>query len=497
VPEQQTLTKSRVWRVSPPQFERAAQSIAATSSYTGKTNPFSGSVSGQRFNNYANAFSLEEAEVDALFRAADAATISGLGDNKMPGCIRNAYRDNVAPTQECRESIVSYVGLRLFRRQLTPEEVERYQVRMGALVDATDPQRGIRAGIKVIFAAPEALFRFEIGGEADANGEARLTDNEIANALSFTLLDATPSTGLLGEARMGSFSDLMAIIATATDMMSTTKAWQFPAVMRRFAEQYFHYDIGFQVFKDASFSAYNFGRHHGAMERFIDEMVARDTDFVFNLLTSTAVWDEDGNITDDPQRAGVLHREAWLISYSNNIENQPIQRGHFIRESLLCGEIPEIPIDVVAQLPEGNTMRERLSIHSSEPRCAGCHSLMDGLGLPFQQFDHFGQWRDTEGGLPVDTSGNVIGVASDFDGPVTDSYELVDRLARSYHVERCFIRHLFRFTMGRNETYGDACTLAAAHQAYRDSGGSIRATPDRLVTSDPFLQPDPTPQMLS
>lgn len=50
-----------------------------------------------------------------------------------------------------------------------------------------------------------------------------------------------------------------------------------------------------------------------------------------------------------------------------------------------------------------------------------------------------------------------------------------------------FVRHVFRFWMGRNETINDAPILQDAYKAYRDSGGSIKALLIFLLTSDAFL----------
>ena len=64
---------------------------------------------------------------------------------------------------------------------------------------------------------------------------------------------------------------------------------------------------------------------------------------------------------------------------------------------------------------------------------------------------------------------------------------MIDRLAQSEHVEQVFVRHVFRFWMGRNETINDAPILQAAHKAYRDSGGSMKVLLTSLLTSDAFL----------
>jgi hypothetical protein len=65
--------------------------------------------------------------------------------------------------------------------------------------------------------------------------------------------------------------------------------------------------------------------------------------------------------------------------------------------------------------------------------------------------------------------------------------EMIQRLARSERVKEVFVRHAFRFWMGRNETINDAPILQAAYRAYRDNNGSMKALVAALVTSDAFL----------
>lgn len=63
----------------------------------------------------------------------------------------------------------------------------------------------------------------------------------------------------------------------------------------------------------------------------------------------------------------------------------------------------------------------------------------------------------------------------------------MDLLAKSQYVEQVFVRHVFRYFMGRNETLGDANTLQDAQQAYREAGGSFQALVTSLLSSDSFL----------
>ena len=64
---------------------------------------------------------------------------------------------------------------------------------------------------------------------------------------------------------------------------------------------------------------------------------------------------------------------------------------------------------------------------------------------------------------------------------------MIERLAASEEVEQVFVRHAFRYFMGRNETLGDANTLQDAHSAYRKGNGSFRDLIASLLSSDSFL----------
>lgn len=61
---------------------------------------------------------------------------------------------------------------------------------------------------------------------------------------------------------------------------------------------------------------------------------------------------------------------------------------------------------------------------------------------------------------PVEATGAALnsGIAG-LDGDIQTPVELIERLTKSDHVEQVFVRHVFRFFMGHNESLGDAKTL--------------------------------------
>ena len=93
-----------------------------------------------------------------------------------------------------------------------------------------------------------------------------------------------------------------------------------------------------------------------------------------------------------------------------------------------------------------------------------------------------------EQAVPADTSGELRGTGDpELDGPVDGAVDLAHRLARSELVRQSFVRHAFRYWMGRNETLADSPTLIAADRAYVENGGSFKELLVSLLTSDSFL----------
>ncbi|MEK6237500.1 MAG: DUF1588 domain-containing protein, partial [Planctomycetales bacterium] len=198
--------------------------------------------------------------------------------------------------------------------------------------------------------------------------------------------------------------------------------------------------------------------------------------------------------TPDGTRAGILTQPSWLVAWSVNQDNHAILRGKWVRERLLGNVVPDVPITVDAQLPNApeKTLRERMAV-TRETYCWQCHKLMNQVGLPFENFDHFGRWRALELNKPVDATGDVALTGDQrIDGAsVTDAVDFMRTLADSERVEQVFVRHVFRYFTGRNENLGDGASLRAAHKAYRESGGSFTSLVTAILASDSFLNRTP------
>ena len=195
---------------------------------------------------------------------------------------------------------------------------------------------------------------------------------------------------------------------------------------------------------------------------------------------------------DTSQRRGLLTQAGMLAGPIHSNETNPVTRGAFITRALMCTEIPLPTGDVLEEVKppdpdSGATARERFSRHSEEAACAGCHALMDPLGLTFENFDAVGLWRDAENGVTIDASGSLPGF-----GDVAGPLELAEGVAALPATHACFVTHWSNFAYGRTATDADACTQERLVQQFEESGHDIQRLLIDLTQTDDFLYLAPT-----
>ncbi len=152
------------------------------------------------------------------------------------------------------------------------------------------------------------------------------------------------------------------------------------------------------------------------------------------VAQSTGTWERYEFAAGDP-RAGIQSEASFVALHSHEGLSSPTLRGKALRELLLCEPIPAPPGNVnfaVAQdthNPNFKTMRDRLTAHRTDPTCAGCHKLMDPIGLALESFDSDAGYRTSENGVLIDTSGELDGVEfSDLPPGSAARYTTIPRL---------------------------------------------------------------------
>jgi len=472
----------------------------------GNIEPDSWSVAGLASVSAATV-SVSAAGVEQYQTAIDAATSQAFADatrrSKLLGCTPKSTTDTA-----CFQSFVTRFGRLAWRQPLTSAQVTRY-TDLIANVAATlgDVNEGMRAGMQGLLLSPNFLYRLERGAPpaAAGNGFWQYTSGEVAARLSYFLTNSTPDATLLDLADSKGLDTKEAILAQADRLLGTAAGRES---VGNFASELYQLQIIASRAKDPKFTEYTpalqtamtqeipamfqaivFDRNASALELLTtrNTFATKELAGLYGLpttgLSSTSV--SAVALPADGLRAGLLTTAGFLSLYANQEEGSPTQRGKFIRETILCQTIPLPPPDVSTVLPDPPagviyTKRQRLSMHESQPSCAGCHRLMDPLGLPLENFDAIGKYRSTDQGQPIDASGDLDG--SKFNGPV----ELGQVLAARPEVADCLVRNMYRYGTGHVDAASERPVLDALKSTFRTGGYHVRDLMRDIVASDGF-----------
>ncbi len=416
----------------------------------------------------------------------------------------------------CFRSFFERVGRQAWRRPLSAEELDQLVgVAQNAEVELESPLEAAQWGTVALLASPNFLYRTELG---TIEGESRrIVGYEMASRLAFLLWNTLPDEELLEAAESGALSTKEDVVAAATRMLDAPSGREAVAA---FADEYMRLDRINGQAKDEELYP-DFGpalKEAMAVDmRETWSIVAFDEDqSVLNLLSTRTVvanpelarlygLDDSGmspgsfeqfTLPEDASRAGILSKAGFLAQFANQVEGSPTLRGKFIQEALLCTTVPPPPGAIALELPEPlpekpTTKRERLGLHNTQPACARCHTLMDPLGFPLEQFDAIGRFRTTELGLQIDATGDFLGTAVD------DAKQLGEVMSGSEEIAGCIARKYYSFAIGRGELATDEGTLSEISSSFEESGHRFRHLILEVVGSDAFAlvkdQPEPSP----
>lgn len=195
----------------------------------------------------------------------------------------------------------------------------------------------------------------------------------------------------------------------------------------------------------------------------------------------------------DKNRAGILGMSGPLTALSSSSRTSPTRRGIFVLTRFLGVAPPDPPANVppMAESPaaRGRSMRDRLTSHKVNASCANCHATFDPLGLALENFDAVGQWRNTDGGEPINASGTFID-GTRFEGPA-ELREGLLKYSDAYYSN--VTQHLLAYALNRKGRAGRlydhempsvrAIVHSAAAKDYRWSSlisGVITSAPFRM-----------------
>jgi hypothetical protein len=409
--------------------------------------------------------------------------------------------------QNCARSFLTHKGRLLFRRALSDEEADKYvDLARKAGRQLGDFYQGLELSLYTMLVSPEFLFRIERMTPPADGGLPQLDAYSKASRLSFFLTNSAPDDELLTAAESGELDSRAGVDRQVSRLMASPR---FESAVRAFFADMMQFDRFGDLSKDPEiYPAYNSDLAQDAQEQTLrtivehlitnegdyrDLFTTRDTFLTRNLgivyRTPVPQRGEWVPVTFAPSanRAGIQSHVSFLALHSHPGRTSPTLRGYAVRQIFLCQDVPDPPanvnftaIEATAHKPNV-TARDRIFQHATDPSCAGCHKVMDPLGLTLENYDGLGTFRRHENGALIDTSGSLDG--TDFD----TTNGLAEALHDHSETPRCVAERMYKSAVGRDITWNERYYLDWLISGFADDGYRIPALMRRIATSANFF----------
>jgi hypothetical protein len=438
---------------------------------------------------------------------------TGSGDTPSRRRIFTCRPTRPADERACATEIIGHLARRAYRRPISESDLSSL-MRFYDEGQTAGFEPGVEMALRAMLASPKFVFRVERDPAAGSPGGVHpVSDIDLASRLSFFLWSSIPDDQLIDVAAQGKLRDRAELARQTRRLLADPRA---DALATNFASQWLHVrnlrtaspdKNDFPDFDDNLRRAFE-----GELDLFFTSIIREDRS-VLDLLRADYTFVNERlakhyglpnvygsqfrrvGLTDEA-RWGLLGKGGILLVTSHADRTSPVVRGKWILDNLIGSPPPPPPPDVPA-LPEPAgaellTMRARMEQHRANPACAGCHKVMDPLGLAMENFDAVGAWRSREAGRPIDASGE-LGDGTKVDGVVALRKVL---LARPEVFVGTMTEKLLTYALGRGLEHSDMPAVRtivrnSASRGYRFSSlieGVVDSAPFRMRTSDEELR---------
>jgi hypothetical protein len=414
-------------------------------------------------------------------------------------------RATVTHQTEAIKKLLNPLASRAFRRRASITEVESLgRIFSLARRNGETVERSTQLAVAAILVSPSFLFRMEVDPEP---GEVRdLNDFELATRLSYFLWSSMPDDELFGAAARGELHTEEQLVQQARRMLKDDRV---EALVENFAGQW----LQLRGLEEVSPSQKQFPTFDNQLR----EAMLRETELFFRTIVSDNrsildFLDADYTYVNDRlakhygisgvsgpdfkrvsleggRRGGLLGQASILTVTSDPTRTSPVKRGKWILENLFDAPPPEPPPNV-PQLAEGDSsqltgsLREQMERHRADPACASCHKMMDPLGFGLENYNAIGAWRDRDGTIEIDATGELPS-GQTFDGPQELRHLL---LQRQDDFRRCLSEKMLTFALGRGLEYYDACAVERIVNRLQTDDDRFAIVVEEIVKSPAFRQ---------
>ncbi len=466
-----TLTGSTLRRLNRREYRNTVQDLFGLASMPAVALPWD-DLSARGFDNDGSSLALDDAGAEQYFDAA-VAIAGGLEDAGTPPLGHCAALDGEGLSTCIDDGLQPWLE-RAFRRPVAASTVDALR----EFTDSADSYASARDAI-VTFTLTSPLFLFHYKPPVDGDGTP--DPYLLADRLAYLVWSSTPDDTLLDAARDGSLSSVERLESEVDRMLADPRSGRFFA---DFSNLWLKLGVIEQK-PDAEL--------HGALladmereTRAFFEFVAEDNLPLRTLLDGSqsylngrladhygidvALGDDEWDWVELPagQRKGLLTQGALLVASSGDTFSDPIRRGAWVAEQIVCHEPPPPPFEP-PELPtpeagEDTTVRELLEQHREDPACASCHALMDPYGLALESYDRLGLHRTAyDNGRSIDASG-VLPDGTEFD----DAVGMAAAVAGGADFETCAATFLSAYSVGRSLDHDESCFVELVVDAARE-----------------------------
>ena len=355
-------------------------------------------------------------------------TPTGAGTTPSRQRIFTCRPATTAEEPACARRIISGLARRAFRGAVADADLVTLMTFYQQGRKGGDFETGVEQALARILVAPKFIYRWEEEPAGVRPGTTyRISDLALASRLSFFLWSSIPDDELLDLASKGLLREPRTLGRQIRRMIVDPRS---AALVQNFAGQWLY----LRELATAQTDATNFDDN-------LRQAFRRETELLFDTIVREDrslldLLDADYTFVDErlarhygipnvygshfrkipldaaSARRGLLGQGSMLTVTSVSTRTSPVVRGKWILENLLGAPVPQPPPGVETNLEADpatgpTTLRQRLEQHRSNPVCASCHRIMDPMGFALENFDLVGTWRNTEGNLPIDNTGQL------------------------------------------------------------------------------------------
>ena len=311
-----------------------------------------------------------------------------------------------------RQSLQAFLG-KAFRRSPTEAEHAKYFKVYQGYAQHDSAINSLLSTYKEILCSPR-FFYLGVAGEV-SNYENQ--NFKLAERLAFFLWCSVPDDRLLEAAASGELTAPGVLESHVQRMLRDEKSRRW---VERFADQWLQTSKLYNVAVDKNYYPRFKEPLKDLMRQETIEAVndvfrggspaldLLDAEHVFVNQTLAAFYQIKGvrgrefqkvAVDEKVNRGGLLTQGTFLIGNSDGMNSHAILRGVWLSEVILNDPPPDPPKNVPPldeSIPgfDKMTLNQKLFAHRNNDACKGCHQQIDPWGIPFENYDASGAWRD-------------------------------------------------------------------------------------------------------